>query len=139
MSDTTKTMVLITTPWRDGAKSFSLVPISQECPYAEAFYDPDRKLFVIMGKEIKDSLHMVAKLDDNGDPEMAKKPRPRGQAIREERRVLPTNREYIIIEKDEIVEMIERLATNADKFDYKKYLDGSAIFVPETPSIILQS
>lgn len=138
MSDVNnKTMVLITTPWRDGAKSFSLVPISQDCPYSEAFYDVDRKFLVIMGKEIKDSLHMVVKLDDNGDPELAKKPRPKGQGVREERRVLPTNREYIIMEKDEIIDMIERVATNSDKFDYKKYVNDSVLFVPEKSTIIL--
>lgn len=143
MSDVNKkSMVLITTPWRNGTKSFSLVPISQDCPYSEAFYDVDRKFLVIMGKELKDALHMVAKLDDNGDPELTKKPRPADQdgrinPYKEERRILPANREYIIINKEEIIEMVELMASNSNFFDFKKYLNESSIVVPETPSIIM--
>ena len=60
-------MLLIKSSWNDG-ETFKLLPVSQDCPYVECIFDPATKVFVVISKVSKTSLHMLPKLDDNGDP-----------------------------------------------------------------------
>ena len=76
-------MILITSGFR-GVKSFSMVPVTKECPYVEALFDPSSGVLAVITKTIKGSYHMVPKLDDNGDPirlKLAK--RENGKTIKE--------------------------------------------------------
>ncbi|MFN9982343.1 MAG: hypothetical protein ACK53Y_20615, partial [bacterium] len=64
-------MMLINSEW-SGKPSFRAIPVSEASPYVECIFDPDTKVFVIISKLTKQSLHMLPKLDDNGDPMMVK-------------------------------------------------------------------
>jgi len=117
-----KNMMLITSAFRN-AKSFSLIPISLECPYVEALFDPESKILAIITKTHKGSYHMVPKLDENGDPlrlKMAK--RENGKTIKEQRVLVDTFSEFYVNQEKEIEEFVKLFALNATKFDYKAFL-----------------
>lgn len=127
--------MLITSEWGHG-KTFRLMPIESNCPYVEGIYDTEGKVLVLISKIKKQSLHMLGKLDEQGDPVKLKRPRANGKPFAEERKAMDTFQEYYITEKNEIEEMVKRLAVNADTFDYAKYFEAS-IPTPERPSIII--
>jgi len=66
MSDT-KPMTLVTSNW-NGQTTFRLIPISLEAAFSEGIYDPSDKVLVLMSKHVKESVHLIPRLDDNGDP-----------------------------------------------------------------------
>lgn len=134
MSTIKPTMLLVSSPW-NGVNSFKLMPIDKDCPFNEGIFDQESKLLVMVSNTIKDSLHMLPKLDDNGDAEECKKPRPQGKRIKEMRIHLDTFTEHYIKDSSEIIGLIEMVAINADRFDFKKYVLD--IVVPETPKIQL--
>ena len=63
-----KTMMLVTSSWGP-RKTFKLMPITPDAIYNEGIFDPDSKVLALIGKEKKQSLHMLAKLNDLGDPQ----------------------------------------------------------------------
>ena len=69
------TMMLVQATWQE-KQTFRMIPIADSCPYVECIFDPETKVFVIISKQTKQSLHMLPKLDDNGDPMQIKTPRP---------------------------------------------------------------
>lgn len=139
-------MLLITAPWR-ASKSFKLIPV-EDSVYIEGIYDVDHKVLVMISKVKKDTFHMTAKLDDNGDKmKVGSKPRlqrldERGQMVpglpyREERQKLETFQEYYITEKAEIESFIKMIAVNADSFNWKEYTDKSNLIIePEKKTLI---
>ena len=128
-------MMLITSEWM-GQKSFRLMPIDKECLFVEGLYDPAQKVLVMISSAKKESLHFLAKLDENGDARKLNKPRPNGKPFPEERKSLVTFQEYYITEKQEIETIIDMFAVNTDTFDYKEYLEKD-ITIPEQPKIQL--
>ena len=77
---------------------------------------------VIITKFMKQSYHMVQKLDDNGDPVPVKgKPRENGKQFREERRLVDTCSEQYIVTEEEIREIIDMFAVNPDAFDLDEF------------------
>ena len=103
-------------------KSFKLMPISNNCPFVECLFSPSEKIMVIITRTMKQSYHMVPKLDDNGDEIPVKgKPRPNGKTIREERRAMDTCSEHYIVTEEEIREMIEMFAVNPDAFNLDEF------------------
>ena len=114
MSD--KTMMLVESTWQD-TKTFKMIPVSNDCPYVECIYDPTSKVFVIISKVTKTSLHMLPKLDDYGKAVSG------NRGAKQERRALDTFQEYYIEEKDSIVDVINLFAVNAKKFDVTKFID----------------
>jgi len=130
MSDIKPTMILITSPWQ-GKKSFKLMPITKECPYAEGIYDLDGKVLVMMASNTKESIHLLPRLDENGDPMKTKNgPRVNGKTYKEQRVQLETNTEHYLIEKEEIEELINVLAVNAKRYDFKQYLNPVDLVLP---------
>lgn len=123
MSTIKPTMLLVTSTWQE-KKSFRLIPASLESPFAEGIYDPDSKVLVMMSAQTKESVHMLPKLDDNGDATKAKGPRPNGKLYREQRVTLSTWNEHYITEKDEIESFINMFAVNAKTFNYSTYMSG---------------
>lgn len=121
-------MMLITSTWGEH-KSFRLMPIETNCPFIEGIYDPSSKALVMISDKKKESYHMLAKLDEQGDPQKLKRPRQSHKPYPEERKVLETYQEHYISEKREIEEVISMFAVNADSFDYKTILAG--IITPE--------
>jgi len=122
-------------------KSFKLIPISQDCPFVECLFSPREKMMVCIGTICKDSYHMVAKLDDNGDEIPVKgKPRANGKKIKEERRLVETFSEHYIVTEEEIKEIINMFAINPDAFDLDEFFDmegmESELIKMDTPPII---
>jgi hypothetical protein len=60
-------MLLIKSVWNEG-ETFKLLPLSLDCPYIEGIYDPGAKVLVMISRVSMSKLHMLPKLDDNGDP-----------------------------------------------------------------------
>ena len=111
-----KTMVLVESTWQD-TKTFKMIPVSNDCPYVECIYDPSSKVFVIISKVTKASLHMLPKLDEYG------KAISGNRGAKQERRSIDTFQEYYIEEKDSIVDIVNLFAVNAKKFDITKFTD----------------
>lgn len=114
-------MLLIQSDWNE-EKTFKLIPLSNECPYIEAIYDPSTKVLVMISRISMTKLHMLPKLDDNGDPAPLKAPRKNGRAVKEERKSIETFQEFYIDNNEAIDAIVDIFAVNKDKFDYKKFI-----------------
>lgn len=117
-------MMLVTSSW-GSKKTFKMIPVDISCPYNEVIFDLDSKVLAVIGKESKDSMHMVAKLNEWGDPVMMKiGKRQNGKEYAEERKTLNTFYEYYVEEAEEIRAFINMFATNATTFDIEQYLNA---------------
>jgi hypothetical protein len=115
-------MMLVTSNWGQ-QKTFKMIPVTLECPYNEGIYDPQAKVLALISKEQKQTMHMMAKLNEWGDVVPMKiGKRSNGKDYAEERKTLDTYYEYFVEDAAEIKQIIERFALNADDFDYDKYL-----------------
>jgi len=123
MSKAGKNMILVNAPdFQSMEKSFKLVPITLDCPYVECMFSAKDKVLAVISKVMKQSYHMVPKLDDNGDHIPVKgKPRPNNKEYKEERRLVDTFSEFYLLTPEEINGFIESFAVNAKEFDYKSY------------------
>jgi len=114
-------MLLIQSDWNE-EKTFKLIPLTNDCPYIEAIYDPGTKVLVMISRISMTKLHMLPKLDDNGDPAPLKVPRKNGRAVKEERKTIETFQEFYIDNNEAIDALVDIFAVNKDKFDYKQYI-----------------
>jgi hypothetical protein len=122
----TKSMMLVTSSWGT-KKTFKMIPVSVDAAYNEAIYDVDSKVLAVIGRQKKESMHMVAKLNEWGDPVVMKiGKRNNGKEYAEERKTLETFYEYYIENQEEIVDFIKMVAVNADTFDYTTYTKQTA-------------
>lgn len=118
-------MMLVTSTWGNN-KTFKLIPVTSDCPYNEAIFDRDSKVLAIIGKEKKQSMHMLAKLDDNGDVKRMKiGRRDNGKDYAEERKTLETFYEYYVENPEEIKDIVNQFAINADSFDFTQYMEAA--------------
>jgi len=117
-----ETMMIISSEWNNH-NTFRLIPVSNECPYVECIYDVTSGLFVIIGKVTKTTLHMLPKLDENGDPTSTVALRPNGRNVKEERISSETFQEYYLDDKSDIKELVNYLAINAKEFDFEPVLE----------------
>ena len=116
-------MMLVHSAFRN-AKSFTLIPVSLDSPYVEAMFDPSSGILAVISKVMKQSYHMVPKLDDEGNPMKLKKPNMQtGKTVKEERRLVDTFSEFYLQDKADIETFIHMFAVNADTFDYKQFTD----------------
>lgn len=130
-----KSMLLITSSWGP-KKTFKMIPATPDAIYNEAIYDMDSKVLAVIGKEKKESMHMVAKLNEWGDPQMMKiGKRSNGKEYAEERKTLETFYEYYIESAEEIFNFIKLVAVNADSFDFDQYLKA-VTDAPKTGNLI---
>jgi hypothetical protein len=114
-------MLLVTSTW-GSKKTFKLIPALSDCPYNEAIFDADNKVLAVISKEKKESLHMLAKLNEFGDPQTMKiGRRANGKDYAEERKTLETFYEYYVENVSEVENFIKMFAINADSFDYAQY------------------
>lgn len=116
------TMTLISSEW-NGHNTFRLIPVSNDAPYVECIYDVTSGLFVIIGKVTKTTLHMLPKLDDNGDPMGTAALRPNGRNVKEERVSSETFQEYYLDNKLDIKDLVIYLGINAEEFDFEPILN----------------
>jgi hypothetical protein len=127
-----KTMLLTTSSWGP-AKTFKMMPISVECPYNEVIFDPDSKVLAVVSKEKKESMHMVAKLNEWGDPVGMKiGKRSNGKDYAEERKTLESFYEYYIEDVAEIANFIKLVAVNSDEFNFTQFTEAE----PKTSNIV---
>jgi len=132
----TKSMMLIIGTWGD-KKTFKMMPVTLDSPYNEGIYDLDTKVLALVGKEKKQSMHMVPKLDDFGDLKSMKiGRRSNGKEYQEERKTLETYYEYYLENPDDIRELVDMLAVNSDAFDIEVFLN-TKIKTPSAKSSLI--
>ena len=122
MSETT--MMCVQATWNE-QQTFRMIPIAESCPYVECIFDPSTKVFVIISKITKTTLHMLPRLDDNGDPSPLKSKRRNGRLVKEERKTIETFQEFYIEDFVAMEEIIKLFAINAKTFDYSQFLDAA--------------
>ena len=113
-----KTMMLVKSSWQE-SQTFRMIPIAESCPYVECIFDPGTKVFVIISKTTKQSLHMLPKLDDYGQTITGNK------GVKQDRHKIEVFQEIYIEDADAIKEIVEHFAINAKKFDYKSFMTVS--------------
>jgi hypothetical protein len=118
-------MILVKSTWND-KQTFRTVPVSNESPYVECIWDPEQKVFVAISKITKTSLHMLPKMDDNGDPTVCKTKRPNGRQFKEERKSIETFQEYYIEDMEAIDMILTTMCVNGSTFDYKSFMTEKA-------------
>ena len=116
-----KNMLLVNSTFRN-AKSFTLIPVSNDSPYTEAMFDPASGILAVISKVMKQSYHMVPKLNDDGEPIRLKTPNPQtGKTVKEERRLVDTFSEFYLTDRADIDIFINMFAVNADNFKYDDF------------------
>ena len=121
MAQIGQNMMLVNSTFRN-AKSFTLIPVSNDSPYVEAMFDPASGILAVISKVMKQSYHMVPKLDDNGEPMRLKTPNPQtGKTVKEERRLVDTFSEFYLTDRVDIDIFINMFAVNADNFKYDDF------------------
>jgi hypothetical protein len=116
-------MLTISTNWGP-YKTFKLMPITMDCPYVEAIFDPSSKILAVISKINKSSYHTIPKLDDNGDEITMKiSSRANGKKIKEQRVLIDTYAEYYITDLNEIKLFIDMFAIKND-YDYDKIINS---------------
>lgn len=114
-------MMLVNSSFRN-AKSFTLIPVSNDSPYVEAMFDPTSSILAVISKVMKQSYHMVPRLDDNGEPQRLKNPNPQtGKTVKEERRLVDTFSEFYLSDRKDIETFIHMFAVNASSFDLEEF------------------
>lgn len=124
---TKDSMMLITSSWGE-AKTFKMIPISSDCPYNEVIYDPVQHVLALISKERKQTMHMMAKLNEWGDiVPMKVGKRANGKDYAEERKTLETYYEYFVEVPQEIEAIVNYFASNADEFNYKAFMTKAPV------------
>ena len=114
-------MMLISSAFRQ-VKSFSLVPVTEDCPYVEAMFDPSASILAVITKVKKNSFHMVPRLNDDGQPIRLKAPNMEtGKTVKEQRVSVDTFSEFYVTDKEEIKNFIGMFAVNAKSFNYDQF------------------
>tara|TARA_R110000823_G_scaffold286080_3_gene404472 strand:- start:1442 stop:1858 length:417 start_codon:yes stop_codon:yes gene_type:complete len=114
-------MMLINSSFRN-AKSFTLIPVSNDSPYVEAMFDPTSSILAVISKVMKQSYHMVPRLSDSGEPIKLKMPNQQtGKTVKEERRLVDTFSEFYLSDQKDIETFIHMFAVNAKDFDYNSF------------------
>tara|TARA_Y100000389_G_C17394008_1_gene481508 strand:- start:621 stop:1040 length:420 start_codon:yes stop_codon:yes gene_type:complete len=114
-------MMLVNSSFRN-AKSFTLIPVSNDSPYVEAMFDPTSSILAVISKVMKQSYHMVPKLDDEGQPMRLKSPNQQtGKTVKEERRLVDTFSEFYLSDRKDIETFIHMFAVNASTFDLEEF------------------
>tara|TARA_R110000796_G_scaffold86381_2_gene186955 strand:+ start:218 stop:637 length:420 start_codon:yes stop_codon:yes gene_type:complete len=109
-------MMLVNSTFRN-VKSFTLIPVSVDSPYVEAMFDPSSSILAVISKVMKQSYHMVPKLNDDGEPQKLKVPNQQtGKTVKEERRLVDTFSEFYLSDLDDIQTFIRMFAVNAKEF-----------------------
>ena len=119
-----KSMLLITSSWGP-KKTFKMIPATPDCIYNEAIFDLDSKVLALISKEKKQSLHMVAKINEWGDVVPMKiGKRANGKDYAEERKTLETFYEYYVEDVTDVKDIVTRLAVNSDTFDITSFIEA---------------
>ena len=110
-----QTMMLINSVWNE-QPTFKLMPISNESPYVECIYDPESKVFVVISKTKKTTLHMLPELDSYGVRVTGTK------GAKQSRHKMEVFQEYYVSDVNDMKNIIDMFADNSDTFDYNKFI-----------------
>lgn len=108
-------MMLVQSSWQEN-QTFRMIPISESCPYVECIFDPGTKVFVIISKTTKQSLHMLPKLDDYGQVVTGSK------GTKQDRHKIEVFQEFYIEDTIAIKDLIHLFAINAKTFDFENFM-----------------
>jgi len=108
-------MMLVQSSWQEN-QTFRMIPISESCPYVECIFDPGTKVFVIISKTTKQSLHMLPKLDDYGQVVTGSK------GTKQDRHKIEVFQEFYIEDTIAIKDLIHLFAINAKTFDFENFI-----------------
>lgn len=111
-----KNMMLVASEW-NGKPSFRTVPMTADCPYVECIFDPESKVFVVISKTKRNTLQMLPKLDEYGQPITGAK------GNKQERHKLEVFQEYYVDDADSVKSLFNLLAINKD-FDYLSFMNA---------------
>jgi hypothetical protein len=120
-----KSMILVQSSWQE-TQTFRMIPISESCPYVECIFDPATKVFVVILKVTKTTLHMLPKLDEYGIAITGAK------GTKQDRNKIDIFQEFYLEDKAGITDIVEYFAINAKKFDYKSFMEVASEEVSET-------
>ena len=130
-----KSMMLITSSWGT-KKTFKMIPATPDCIYNEAIFDLDSKVLALISKEKKESLHMVAKVNEwGGVVPMKRGKRSNGKDYAEERKTLETFYEYYVEDVKDVKDIVARLAVNSDTFNITSFIEAKTE-APKTGNLI---
>jgi hypothetical protein len=110
-----KSMLLVQATWQE-SQTFRMIPITESCPYVECIFDPGTKVFVVILKTTKTTLHMLPKLDEYGIAITGAK------GTKQDRNKIEIFQEFYIEDQAGILDIVEHFAINAKKFDYKSFM-----------------
>jgi hypothetical protein len=134
-----KNMMIVSSAFRN-MESFSLIPVTMDCPYVEAMFDPSSGILAIISKIKKEAFHMLPRLGDDGQPQRLKVPnKETGKTVKEQRVTMQTFSEFYISNKEEIKNILNIFAINADTFDYDKFLEVDVKETKTSPIIMASS
>jgi hypothetical protein len=114
-----KSMILVQSSWQD-VQTFRMIPVSESCPYVECIFDPATKVFVVIMKLTKTTLHMLPKLDEYGIAITGSK------GTKQDRHKLDVFQEFYIEDQSAITDLVELFAVNAKKFNYKSFMEATS-------------
>jgi len=114
-------MLLVKSSWNED-QTFRMIPLSMDCPYVECIWDPGTKVFVVISRITKTTLHMLPKLDDNCDPAPLKTKRPNGRMVKEERRTIETFQEFYLEDAEAVKGLVTTFGVNCKEFDYESFM-----------------
>ena len=120
-----KSMILVQSSWQE-TQTFRMIPISESCPYVECIFDPATKVFVVILKVTKTTLHMLPKLDEYGLAVTGSK------GTKQDRNKIDVFQEFYLEDQAGIIDIIELFAVNAKKFDYKSFMEVKSEEVSDT-------
>ena len=119
-----KSMLLVQATWQE-SQTFRMIPITESCPYVECIFDPGTKVFVVILKTTKTTLHMLPKLDEYGIAITGAK------GTKQDRNKIEIFQEFYIEDQAGILDIVEHFAINAKKFDYKSFMGSVSEEVSE--------
>jgi len=117
-----QTMMLVKSSWQE-SQTFRMIPITESCPYVECIFDPGTKVFVVILKTTKTTLHMLPKLDEYGQVVTGSK------GNKQDRHKIEVFQEFYIEDKIAIKDLINLFALNAKTFDFEEFMIST-----ETPN-----
>lgn len=119
-------MMLITALW-NGSPSFKMIPVTEECPYVEAIYDPKQKVMAVISKTMKEQFHMLPRLDESGNMIPVKTPKEGQNPYKQQRVVIDTFQEYYIANEAEIKRFVDMFAVNHGTYDYVAIMEQEVV------------
>lgn len=121
MSNYGKNMLVVKTSLM-GMPNFTLIPLTLDCPYAEAIFEPNSKNLIVFSKVTQTRFRMLTRLNENGDPVTPKKPRPNKESTAEERKQMESLMEHYIADVEDIKSFVTAFAVNPERVELDSFL-----------------